>query len=161
MFTLLEEIFDTVIDTVCSIVSAVRTKIRQWLGYTINRVVEVEEAAVIIARKATEKVATEMLVVVGKVVAIEYLEDNYKRMMLSYQGCINLIQWLCWVWDIARQIESVLRWARWKKWRLTTCTRRYKRDAGMWGSTYWGYLCKSTNWKEWNVKHIPMRFRIK
>ena len=148
------KLFKLMENTVRSIVSAVRSKIQQWLGYAMNRVVEVEEAALCIARQEIEKTAAEMVVVVGKVVALEDLENAYERLVMSYQGCVNLMLWLLWIWDLARQVELILRWVRWKKWRMSLCIRHYKKEAGIWGRKLSKYFCKSASWKEWKYQKI-------
>nr|CCA17976.1 AlNc14C42G3554 [Albugo laibachii Nc14] len=147
-------LFKLLENTVRSIVSAVRSKIQQRLGYAMNCVMEVEEAALCIARQEIEKTAAEMVVVVGKVVALEDLENAYERMVMSYQGCVNLMLWLLWIWDLARQVELILRWVRWKKWRMSLCIRHYKKEAGIWGRKLSKYFCKSASWKEWKYQKI-------
>nr|CCA16162.1 AlNc14C19G1943 [Albugo laibachii Nc14] len=59
-------LFKLLESTVCSIVSAVRSKIQQWLGYA-----------------EIKKTTAEMVVVVGKVVALEDVENAYERMVMS------------------------------------------------------------------------------
>ena len=148
------QVFDLLKSTVRSIISAVRSKIQQWLGYAINRVVEVEEAALSIARQEFKKTAAEMVVVVGKVVAVEELENAYERMVLSYQGYVNLVLWLLWIWDLARQFELISRWIQWKKWRMSLFIRHFKKDAGIWGRKLSKYFCKSASWKEWKYQKV-------
>nr|CCA16905.1 AlNc14C27G2642 [Albugo laibachii Nc14] len=106
--------------------------------------------------KGNWKRATNMVVVVGKVAALEDLENAYERMVMSYQGCVNLMLWLLWIWDLARQVELILRWFRWKKWRMSLCIRHYKKEAGIWGQNRSKYFCKSTSWKEWKYQKIQV-----